>query len=211
MAQGYRHLDHTEQQEISDSHRLATLRYNTAVPKLRCARRVAEGNLQFLLLAPEQVARDDVVEQLGRAPPALLVVDEAHCISEWGHDFRPDYLALGAAADAMGRPRVLALTATAAPPVREEIATRLGMHDPHTVVGDTDRPQLHLSVRLWHDEQAKWDAVAAEVAARHSTRDSSGIVYVTTRRHAEQFAQRLSDEGGAYRQLSRRVATRRAR
>jgi ATP-dependent DNA helicase RecQ len=118
--------------------------------------RFVQGNLQFLLLAPEQLAKDDVVEQLRKPAPALLVVDEAHCISEWGQDFRPEYLALGAAADAMGRPRVLALTATAALPVRDEIITRLGMHDPHTVVGDTDRPQLHLSVRLLHDEQAKW-------------------------------------------------------
>ena len=98
---------------------------------------LAEEALEFVFLAPEQLANPDVLDELAVAQPSLLVVDEAHCISEWGHDFRPDYLRLGAVAEALGRPRVLALTATAAPPVREEIVERLGLREP----GDRD-PRL---------------------------------------------------------------------
>src|SRR6185312_2942984 len=73
-------------------------------------------------------------DALRASPVSLLVVDEAHCISEWGHDFRPDYLALGSVARALGSPRLLALTATASPRVREEIVRRLRMRDPEIVV-----------------------------------------------------------------------------
>ena len=74
-------------------------------------------------------------------------MDEAHLISQWGHDFRPDYMTLGAQAEAIGAPVRLALTATAAPPVREEIIRRLGLRDPQVVIGDFDRPNIYLSVR----------------------------------------------------------------
>src|SRR5919202_173974 len=88
----------------------------------------------------------DVLDELAVAHPSLLVVDEAHCISEWGHDFRPDYLRLGAAAEALGRPTILALTATAAPPVRDEIVERLGLRDPALIVRGFDRPNIRLAV-----------------------------------------------------------------
>src|SRR4051794_36336270 len=101
--------------------------------------RFAAGQLQYLLLAPEQLARPETLERLHQAGPSLLVVDEAHCVSEWGHDFRPEYLRLGTLARALGRPRVLALTATAAPPVRDEIVGRLRMRDPKVLVRGFDR------------------------------------------------------------------------
>src|SRR3954451_2320077 len=82
---------------------------------------LAAGELEFLFLSPEQLANDEILADVVAARPSLFVVDEAHLISEWGHDFRPDYLKLGAVAEAVGRPPVLALTATAAPPVRDEI------------------------------------------------------------------------------------------
>ena len=75
------------------------------------------------------------------------MVDEAHLISQWGHEFRPDYMLLGAQAEAVGAPVRLALTATAAPPVRHEIGRRLGLRDPEVVIGDFDRPHIHISVR----------------------------------------------------------------
>ncbi|MGL5860781.1 MAG: DEAD/DEAH box helicase, partial [Phycicoccus sp.] len=110
-------------------------------------KRLAAGGPQVLLLGPEQLAKDDVLDRLARAGVALLVVDEAHCVSSWGHDFRPDYLRLGIAADRLGRPPLLALTATAAPPVRDEIAERLGMSEPRLFVHGFDRPNIHLAAR----------------------------------------------------------------
>uniref|UniRef100_UPI00261DB559 DEAD/DEAH box helicase n=1 Tax=Trebonia sp. TaxID=2767075 RepID=UPI00261DB559 len=101
----------------------------------------------FLFLSPEQLANEETRQTLRRARPGLLTVDEAHLISQWGHDFRPDYMLLGAQADAIGAPVRLALTATAAPPVRQEIVRRLGLRDPVVVIGDFDRPNIALAVR----------------------------------------------------------------
>ena len=94
------------------------------------------------------------------AKPSLFVVDEAHCVSQWGHDFRPDYLRLRAAIEALGRPPVLALTATAAPPVREEIVEVLDLRDPEVIVRGFDRPNIHLAVQRFqmqqYAERSKW-------------------------------------------------------
>jgi ATP-dependent DNA helicase RecQ len=102
---------------------------------------MSQGELEFLLLAPEQFGKPETIEKIAAARPSLFVVDEAHCISEWGHDFRPDYLRLGAVVEAIGRPPVLAMTATAAPPVRDEIVLRLGMDNPAVIVHGFDRPR----------------------------------------------------------------------
>ena len=126
---------------------------------------LAEDALEFVFLAPEQLANPDVLDELAVAQPSLLVVDEAHCISEWGHDFRPEYLRLGAAAEALGRPTIVALTATAAPPVREEIVERLGLRDPEVLVRGFDRPNIRLSVRRFHDDEHKQRALREHVAA----------------------------------------------
>jgi ATP-dependent DNA helicase RecQ len=113
------------------------------------------GEREFVLLAPEQLAKEEVLEELREAGPSLLVVDEAHCISEWGHDFRPDYLRLGSFAERLGHPTLLALTATASPPVRREIVERLGMRHPAVFVRGFDRPNLHLAVRRFSAEHGK--------------------------------------------------------
>src|SRR5256885_14083169 len=85
--------------------------------------------------------------KLKENPPSLIVVDEAHCISEWGHNFRPEYMRLGAAIDAVGsRPRVVALTATASPQVRDDILQRLAVRNPRMVVWGFDRPDNLLTV-----------------------------------------------------------------
>lgn len=158
---------------------------------------LGDGRTRFVLLAPEQLANEEVLEELAETRPALFVVDEAHCISEWGHDFRPDYLRVGAARNALGGERgaagipVLALTATAAPPVREEIIERLFMEDPAIVVGDFDRPELWLEVRRFEEERPKDDALLETVEAT----DGAGLVYVATRRAAEEMAEELRGRG----------------
>jgi ATP-dependent DNA helicase RecQ len=140
----------------------------------------ADGRLEFLLLAPEQLDRADVAEAARAARPGLLVVDEAHCVSDWGHDFRPDYLRIGPAASEWGRPRVLALTATAGPGLRQEIIDRLGMTDPAVVVRELDRSNLWLGVRQHEDAASARTALVEEVLAA----EPPGLVYVATRRDA---------------------------
>jgi ATP-dependent DNA helicase RecQ len=147
--------------------------------------------LEYLFLAPEQLANDEVLGEVAAAEPSLLVVDEAHCISEWGHDFRPDYLRLGAVAEALGRPTVLALTATASPPVRAEIVERLGLRDPLVVIHGFDRPNIWLGVELFLDEDAKRDALVARLAEE----PKPGIVYAATRARAEALAETLRERG----------------
>jgi len=96
-----------------------------------------EDGIEYLFLAPEQLHKPETLARLKTNPPSLFVVDEAHCISEWGHDFRPDYLRLGGVIESLGHPTILALTATAAPLVRDEIIERLRMRDPAVIVPDS--------------------------------------------------------------------------
>src|SRR3954468_5980024 len=149
----------------------------SASERERALAELAENALEFLLLAPEQLANPDVLGELAAARPSLFVVDEAHSISEWGHDFRPDYLRLGAAAEALGRPTILALTATAAPPVRAEIVERLGMRDPAVVIRGFDRPNIRLSVERFHGAGSEERKLRA-IAQRIEEVDPPGIVYV---------------------------------
>lgn len=146
-----------------------------------------KGSLEYLFLAPEQLANDEVLDDVRRAGPSLIVVDEAHCISEWGHDFRPDYLRLGAFIAEMGHPGVLALTATASPPVREEIVEKLNMHEPLVIVRGFDRPNVWLGVERFHEEAAKRRALVEATRAA----DKPGLVYAATRRSAEELAEEL--------------------
>ncbi len=145
----------------------------------------------FVFLSPEQLANDETREILERARPGLFVVDEAHLIAEWGHDFRPDYMMLGAQAEALGAPVRLALTATAAPPVREEIIRRLRLRDPQTVLGDFDRPNICLSVRRVMTVRQKQQQLASAVAEW----DGQGIVYAATHANAEAARDTLASAG----------------
>jgi ATP-dependent DNA helicase RecQ len=144
-----------------------------------------------VFLAPEQLRRADTVELLANKKISLFAVDEAHCISEWGHDFRPDYMQLGAVVERLHHPSVLAMTATASKQVRDEIVDRLGMRRPRIIVNGFDRPNIHLRVDHFEKESEKMDALVHRVRWA----DKPGIVYVGTRRHAESLVQALEDEG----------------
>jgi ATP-dependent DNA helicase RecQ len=145
----------------------------------------------FVFLSPEQLSNAETREVLRRARPGLFAVDEAHLISQWGHDFRTDYMRLGAQAEALGAPVRMALTATAAEPVRLEICSRLGLRDPEVVLGDFDRPHIELAARRVlsiEDKHRELVAAAAEL-------EGPGIVYAATRAGAQTARDLLAAAG----------------
>ncbi|MEU7751800.1 RecQ family ATP-dependent DNA helicase [Micromonospora sp. NPDC049171] len=152
---------------------------------------IREGRAEFLFITPEQLSNPDRMAEVAALRPALVAIDEAHCISAWGHDFRPDYLALGHLIEGIGRPPVVALTATASPPVRDDIIARLRLRDPEVVVSGLDRPNLFVEVTHCPDEDYRWRRLMTML------RDEGrpGIIYVPTRRAAEELATRLTDAG----------------
>ncbi len=125
----------------------------------RALREIEAGEAQLVLAAPERFASRAFREALAQRRVALFVVDEAHCVSEWGHDFRPDYLRLQGAIDSLGRPPVMAATATATPRVAREIAERLGLREWVSVRSGFDRPNLVFDVVTWR-ARARWRASA---------------------------------------------------
>ncbi|GAA4673572.1 RecQ family ATP-dependent DNA helicase [Frondihabitans cladoniiphilus] len=149
------------------------------------------GEIEFLFLSPEQLASDEVVDRLRTSGVSLVVVDEAHCVSAWGHDFRPDYLHLGSVIERLGHPPVLALTATGAGPVRDEIVERLGMRDPLVVGHGFDRPNIDLQVVRHEEEKEKEGAVVAEIVGQARP----GLLYVATRAATTRYADALRAEG----------------
>jgi ATP-dependent DNA helicase RecQ len=153
--------------------------------------RIAQGQVEFIFLAPEQLRSPETLDRLRSAGVSLFAIDEAHCISHWGHDFRPDYLELAHVIEALDRPVVLAMTATASKEVRAEIIERLGMRDPCVFVHGFDRPNISLRVDLFSEEDEKLDAVVKRVEFA----EKPGIVYVATHKHAENLAKELKDRG----------------
>ena len=149
------------------------------------------GAAKFLFLAPEQLSKDDVVDRVRSLEPALFVVDEAHCVSSWGHDFRPDYLRLGSVRERLGSPVAIALTATASKPVRDEIVEQLRLRDPLVIAQGFDRPNLSLAVQRHHEDAAKRAAVVEQVRSL----PQPGLLYVATRRDTEDYAAELLAAG----------------
>jgi len=157
------------------------------------------GEVKLLYIAPERLASERFVEEvLARLPISLLAVDEAHCISHWGHDFRPDYLQIGALVERLRPPRLLACTATATPVVRHEIIERLRMDGAHQVLRGFARRNLELSVAEVSGPRAKEARIADEVKrALGGPKEARGaaIIYTSQRRHAEDVAEALRHRG----------------
>jgi ATP-dependent DNA helicase RecQ len=152
---------------------------------------VRTGRARFLFITPEQLSAPGRLAEVAALKPTLVAVDEAHCISAWGHDFRPDYLQLGHLIRELGRPPVVALTATASPPVREDIVIRLGLRDPVEVVAGLDRPNLTLSALHCAGEEIRWQRLCSVLEQV----PGPGIVYTPTRRGAEELTGRLRSAG----------------
>ncbi len=154
-------------------------------------RDIEAGEVEYIFLAPEQLRKRETLEKLKAARISLFAVDEAHCISEWGHDFRPDYLNLGSTIETLDHPVVLAMTATASPEVRAEIVQRLGMRNPKVLVNGFNRPNISLRVDSFSTEKDKREALVHRV----KWADKPGIVYVATRKNAEEIMRALDEEG----------------
>jgi len=143
---------------------------------------IVKEQREFIFVTPERLARPDFLDTLKTNQVDVFVIDEAHCISQWGHDFRPDYLRLREAIEALGNPTVLALTATATAEVVEDILRQLGREDDMEVI-DTGiyRENLHFEVIPVRDEAAKHEYLARLLREI----DGTGIVYTSTVRDCE--------------------------
>lgn len=149
-------------------------------------RAVLEGHVKLLYVAPERLRNNRFMQSLARVKISLLAVDEAHCVSQWGHDFRPDYLRIQPAWEAMGSPTILATTATATPDVQKQIVKILGVQKAQIVVAGFNRPNLHLSVKHLPDDQAKLQTLQSLL---HKVTDGCAIVYTATRKNSMMVAE----------------------
>ena len=155
----------------------------------RVQRQAQQGNLKILYLAPERLTLPDFKEFLSALNVSMVAVDEAHCISEWGHDFRPDYRMLGDLRRAMPDVPFIALTATATERVRQDIVSQLDLNHPQQFIASFDRPNLRYDVR---PKQRAFGQLARLLQER---KDESTIIYCFSRKDTEELADRLRGEG----------------
>jgi len=153
--------------------------------------RAARGDLRLLYVAPERFSSPGFLERIRNARIGLFVVDEAHCVSQWGHDFRPDYFRLADAARWLGAEAIVASTATATPQVAADIVARLGLREPARISTGFDRPNLSFAVVRCPNKPAVHRGIAAALAEPGAL---PGIVYAGTRAEAERLADRLQTE-----------------
>jgi ATP-dependent DNA helicase RecQ len=146
--------------------------------------RVERGEVKLLYVAPERFDLGTLADRLRHRGVSLLAVDEAHCVSEWGHDFRPSYLRLSAVRERLGSPTVIALTATATPEVREDIVRQLRLERPNTVITGFDRRNLHYHVPSTRTDADKDEALVQTLRAT----EGQAVVYASTRRAVDRIA-----------------------
>ena len=154
-------------------------------------RQVIDGEVRILYVAPERFRGGGFARRLGQAKVGLFVIDEAHCLSQWGHDFRPDYLRLGQVRAELGYPPTIAATATATPLVRQDILDTLELREPGVFVTGFDRPNLHLSVVAARSKNHKQDLLLSEL--RRVGRPA--LVYCATRRSVKAVTEALRKSG----------------
>ncbi|MBL8806712.1 MAG: DNA helicase RecQ [Rhodospirillales bacterium] len=162
---------------------------NDAAANADVRRAIREDRLRLLYVAPERLVREDTLALLAESHTTLLAIDEAHCVSQWGHDFRPEYLALGRIRRELGDVQAIALTATADAPTRRDIEGKLFARAPRTFIRSFDRPNLRLAMRPKDNARKQ---VERFVAAR---KGQSGIVYCSSRKRTEAMAEALAKAG----------------
>ena len=153
-------------------------------------RRMREGEFKLVYIAPERFRSRSFLQALGQITIGLFAIDEAHCMSQWGHDFRPDYFRLGSVLEELGRPQVAAFTATATPEVRADIVKRLGLETPSVFVAGFARPNLRFVVTEIERESEKYNRLR-DLVRRHRT----GIVYCATRKRVDLVSEELKSWG----------------
>jgi len=151
--------------------------------------RLHNGEIDILYVAPERMMRPDFIRSLEHIPLALIAIDEAHCVSQWGHDFRPEYAALGELRQCFPEVPFIALTATADPQTREDIVNVLGLHQARMFTTSFDRPNIRYTVLEKHRPQSQLNRFLKNRG------DSSGIIYALSRKRVEEIAGFLRERG----------------
>jgi ATP-dependent DNA helicase RecQ len=162
---------------------------NSGADHTSVERALGERSMRLLYVSPERLLKAGTLDRLRASGVERLAIDEAHCVSQWGHDFRPEYMELRAAANALGNPQIIAVTASADPGTRDEIVSKLFCREPRVFVRSFDRPNLYLAF-------ARKENVGQQIKAfirRH--KGESGIVYCASRKGVEQLAEALSADG----------------
>ncbi len=166
--------------------------YNSSLNAAEARKILAQlhaGELDLLYLAPERLLSEDFLERLHSLKIALFAIDEAHCVSQWGHDFRPEYVRLGQLRRLFPGVPMIGLTATADPQTRQDVLDKLGLHHAQCFVTGFDRPNIRYTVV---DKQKPFDQLLAFIADHRS---AAGIVYALSRKRVEELAERLAASG----------------
>lgn len=152
--------------------------------------RLRQGEYKLVYVAPERLGQAGFINSLAELDIDLIAIDEAHCLSQWGHDFRPDYLKIGQVIERLNSPQVVALTATATPKVREDILTHLKLQNPETIIRGFARDNLEFRISPCDTHKEKYRRLH-ELAAKHRT----GIIYCSTRKKVDQVYNELKETG----------------